>query len=60
MEHHRWCINRKDLKSLQLQPTHFFFLDTLVKWRLVSAPSLGHHQAVIIRESEYIYGTQNH
>jgi len=48
MEHPRWCINHEDLKSLQLQPTHFF------GYFCQAETSLGHHQAVITQESEYV------
>jgi len=32
-----------------------FFFNTLVKRRLVSAPSLGHNQAVIMQKTEYTH-----
>jgi hypothetical protein len=53
MEHPRWCINRKDLKEFPVTTNHFF--NTFIKRRLVSAPSLGHNQAVIMQETEYTH-----
>ena len=38
-----WHFNRKDLKYLQSQPTHF--LNMIIKQRVVLASSLGHHWA---------------
>jgi hypothetical protein len=52
MEHPSWRIIHRDLKNLQLQPTHF--LNMFSKLRLVSAQSLGLHQAKIARASGHI------
>jgi hypothetical protein len=52
MDYPFWRIIHGDLKNLQLQPTHF--LNMFSKLRLVSAQSLGLHQAIITRASGYI------
>jgi hypothetical protein len=58
-EHPRWCIHHKDLEYLQSQHTHTL-MNTCIKHGLVSAPSLGHHQTLLIRESEYNRATKNY
>jgi len=46
MEHPHWCINHKDLKNLQSQPTHFH---KQVYWMAtIFGTSLGHYQAIIL------------
>jgi hypothetical protein len=58
MEHPRRCINHKDLEFLPSQPTHFH--EYVYEAWPVSVPSLGHHQTLIIQESEYNIATKNY
>jgi len=44
--------SQRSKNDLQSQPPHFY--ECVYKRQLVSTPSLGHHQAIIIEEIEYI------